>query len=252
MSSLEAFVRGLPKAELHLHIEGSFEPELMFAIARRNGASIRFDSVEAVRAAYAFTDLQSFLDIYYEGAGVLLHEQDFHDLTWAYLQRAHADTVRHVEIFFDPQTHTDRGVAFDTVLDGIWSALERGRTELGISHRLILCFLRHLSADAAMATLEQALPHKERIVAVGLDSGRCSTVPAPRASSPWPTPARRVRRPTSGRPSTCSTSAESTTASAPSRTTPWWPASPATRPPSPCAPSPTPPSRSSRTCETTP
>ncbi len=178
MSSLEAFVRGLPKAELHLHIEGSFEPELMFAIARRNGASIRFDSVEAVRAAYAFTDLQSFLDIYYEGAGVLLHEQDFHDLTWAYLQRAHADSVRHVEIFFDPQTHTDRGVAFDTVLDGIWSALERGRTELGISHRLILCFLRHLSADAAMATLEQALPHKERIVAVGLDSSEVGHPPS--------------------------------------------------------------------------
>jgi len=178
MSTLEAFVRGLPKAELHLHIEGSFEPELMFEIARRNGVSIRFDTVEEVRAAYAFHDLQSFLDIYYEGAGVLLHEQDFHDLTWAYLQRAHADAVRHVEIFFDPQTHTDRGVAFATVIDGIWRALERGRTELGISHRLILCFLRHLSADAAMATLEQALPHKERIVAVGLDSSEVGHPPS--------------------------------------------------------------------------
>ncbi len=178
MSSLEAFVRGLPKAELHLHIEGSFEPELMFEIARRNGVSIRFDTVEEVRAAYAFHDLQSFLDIYYEGAGVLLHEQDFHDLTWAYLQRAQADAVRHVEIFFDPQTHTDRGVAFGTVLEGIWSALERGRTELGISHRLILCFLRHLSADAAMATLEQALPHKDRIVAVGLDSSEVGHPPS--------------------------------------------------------------------------
>lgn len=178
MSSLEAFVRGLPKAELHLHIEGSFEPELMFEIARRNGVSIRFDTVEEVRAAYAFHDLQSFLDIYYEGAGVLLHEQDFHDLTWAYLQRARADAVRHVEIFFDPQTHTDRGVAFDTVIDGIWRALERGRTELGISHRLILCFLRHLSAEAAMATLEQALPHKDRIVAVGLDSSEVGHPPS--------------------------------------------------------------------------
>jgi len=178
MSSLEAFVRGLPKAELHLHIEGSFEPELMFEIARRNGVSIRFDTVEEVRAAYAFHDLQSFLDIYYEGAGVLLHEQDFHDLTWAYLQRAHADAVRHVEIFFDPQTHTDRGVAFATVIDGIWRALERGRTELGISHRLILCFLRHLSAEAAMVTLEQALPHKDRIVAVGLDSSEVGHPPS--------------------------------------------------------------------------
>ncbi len=178
MSTLEAFVRGLPKAELHLHIEGSFEPELMFAIAQRNGVPIRFDSVEEVRAAYAFSDLQSFLDIYYEGAGVLLHERDFHDLTWAYLERAAADNVRHTEIFFDPQTHTDRGVAFEAVLDGIWSALERGRTELGISRRLILCFLRHLSADAAMATLEQALPHKDRIVAVGLDSSEVGHPPS--------------------------------------------------------------------------
>jgi len=178
MSTLETFVRGLPKAELHLHIEGSFEPELMFAIAQRNGVAIRFGSVEEVRAAYAFSDLQSFLDIYYEGAGVLLHEQDFHDLTWAYLERAAADNVRHTEIFFDPQTHTDRGVAFETVLDGIWSALERGRTELGISHRLIMCFLRHLSADAAMATLEQAVPHKDRIVAVGLDSSEVGHPPS--------------------------------------------------------------------------
>jgi len=178
MSDLASFVRGLPKAELHLHIEGTFEPELMFAIAQRNGVPLRFDTVEALRAAYAFHNLQSFLDIYYEGTGVLLHEQDFHDLTWAYLERAHADGVRHVEIFFDPQTHTDRGVPFDTVMEGLWRALERGRTELGISHRMILCFLRHLSAEAAMTTLEQALPHRDRIVAVGLDSSEVGHPPS--------------------------------------------------------------------------
>lgn len=178
MHDLKAFITGLPKAELHLHIEGTFEPELMFAIAQRNNVPLRFDSVAALRAAYAFSDLQSFLDIYYEGAGVLLHAADFHDLTWAYLERAHADGVLHTEIFFDPQTHTDRGVPFATVFDGIHSALERGERELGMTSALICCFLRHLSADAAMETLEQAAPYREHIVAVGLDSSEVGHPPS--------------------------------------------------------------------------
>ena len=167
---MEDFIRGMPKVELHLHIEGSLEPELLFDLGERNNVPLRFNSIEEVRAAYDFTDLQSFLDIYYEGASVLLNERDFYDMTWAYLLRAHADNVRHTEIFFDPQTHTDRGVPFETVVDGIHQALMAAEAELGMSTRLIMCFLRHLSADAAMATLEQALPFKDRIVAVGLDS----------------------------------------------------------------------------------
>lgn len=168
----------LPKAELHLHIEGSLEPELLFALAARNGAAIPFGSVEAVRAAYDFSNLQDFLDIYYQGMGVLLTEQDFFDLTWAYLQRAAADNVRHVEIFFDPQGHTDRGVAFETVLDGIERGLKTGQSELGISHRLIMCFLRHLSEADAFATLELAMPHLDRIDGVGLDSSEVGHPPA--------------------------------------------------------------------------
>jgi adenosine deaminase len=160
----------MPKAELHLHIEGTLEPELMLALAERNGVELPWADVEAIRRAYEFTDLQSFLDIYYAGAGVLQTRDDFHDLTWAYLKRAEADNVRHVEIFFDPQTHTERGIPFETVLDGIEAALLRGEQELDISYRLILCFLRHLSADEAMETLELALPYKHRIHAVGLDS----------------------------------------------------------------------------------
>lgn len=167
----------LPKIELHLHIEGSLEPELMFQLAERNGIALPWDSVQAVRAAYDFSDLQSFLDLYYAGASVLLTEQDFHDLTWAYLQRCHDDRVRHTEIFFDPQTHTDRGVAFETVVGGITRALDDGRDRLGISSQLILCFLRHLSAEAAMTTLEQALPWKQRIIAVGLDSSEKGNPP---------------------------------------------------------------------------
>ena len=167
---MEDFIRGMPKVELHLHIEGSLEPELLFDLGERNNVPLRFNSVDEVRAAYDFTDLQSFLDIYYEGASVLLKEQDFYDMTWAYLLRAHADNVRHTEIFFDPQTHTDRGVPFETVVEGIHQALMAAESELGMSTRLILCFLRHLSAEAAMTTLEQALPFKDRIVAVGLDS----------------------------------------------------------------------------------
>jgi adenine deaminase len=164
------FIRKLPKAELHLHIEGTLEPELTFELARKHGVTLKYPSVEALRAAYDFSDLQSFLDLYYAGADVLRDEDDFHALTMAYLRRAHADGVVHVEIFFDPQTHTARGIAFETALDGIRRALADGEREFGISHRLILCFLRHLSAEEAMRTLEQALPHKHAFAAVGLDS----------------------------------------------------------------------------------
>ena len=165
-----AFIAALPKAELHLHIEGSLEPEQMFALAQRNGVSIPFASVEAVRAAYDFSNLQDFLDIYYQGMAVLLTEADFFDLTAAYLDRAAADGVRHVEIFFDPQGHTDRGVAFDTVIGGITRALADGKARLGISSKLIMCFLRHLSEAEAEATLDAALPYLDKIAGVGLDS----------------------------------------------------------------------------------
>ena len=164
------FVAALPKAELHLHIEGTFEPELMFAIAERNGVRLPYASVEEVRAAYAFSNLQDFLDIYYAGAGVLLEEHDFHDLTSAYLARAHADNVRHVEIFFDPQTHTDRGVPFATVVGGIGRALDDAEARLGLTSRLIMCFLRHLDEAAALDTLDAGLAHRDRIAGVGLDS----------------------------------------------------------------------------------
>ncbi|HLB80502.1 MAG TPA: adenosine deaminase, partial [Dongiaceae bacterium] len=173
-----AFVRALPKAELHVHIEGTLEPELMFRLAQRNGVRLRHGSVEALRAAYRFDGLQSFLDIYYEGARVLIEERDFFDLAWAYLERMAAENVRHAEIFFDPQTHTDRGVKFATVVAGIDGALARGRAELGVSSRLILCFLRHLSAEAAMRTLDEALPLKAAIAAVGLDSSELGHPPA--------------------------------------------------------------------------
>ncbi|HEX8615779.1 MAG TPA: adenosine deaminase [Telluria sp.] len=159
-------VQQMPKAELHIHIEGSLEPELIFALAQRNGVSLAYGSVEALRAAYAFSDLQSFLDIYYAGASVLLKEQDFYDMTMAYLVRSHADNVRHAEIFFDPQTHTARGVPFETVINGIWRACQDGP----ISATLIMCFLRHLSEDDAIATLEDALPFRDKIIGVGLDS----------------------------------------------------------------------------------
>ncbi len=172
-----ALIDRLPKAELHLHIEGSLEPELLFALAKRNGVAIPFADVAAVRAAYDFSNLQDFLDIYYQGMAVLITEQDFYDLTWAYLQRAHADTVRHVEIFFDPQGHTERGVAFETALDGIERALKDGEAQLGISYRLIMCFLRHLSEEDALATLAQAEPHLGRIHGVGLDSSELGHPP---------------------------------------------------------------------------
>ncbi|MCA8922604.1 MAG: adenosine deaminase [Planctomycetes bacterium] len=175
---MDPFIRGLPKAELHLHLEGSLEPELIFAIAQRNGVSLPYASVDALRRAYSFTNLQSFLDIYYAGAGVLLHEQDFYDMTWAYLERAHAQGVRHTEVFFDPQTHTERGVAFEAVLDGIRRALSDARERFGLTSELILCFLRHLSAEAADATLTQALPYKDAFVAVGLDSSEVGHPPS--------------------------------------------------------------------------
>ncbi|MEQ8355722.1 MAG: adenosine deaminase [Kiloniellaceae bacterium] len=164
------FIAGLPKAELHLHIEGSLEPEMMFALAQRNGVTLPYANVEAIREAYSFTRLQDFLDLYYQGMSVLLQEQDFYDLTLAYLRRVARDSVRHVEIFFDPQGHTERGVAFATAFDGIERALQDGERELGITSKIILCFLRHLSADSAMATLEQAMDYRGRIAGVGLDS----------------------------------------------------------------------------------
>ena len=172
MTDLNAFIAGLPKAELHLHLEGSFEPEQMFAIARRNKCDIPFKSVEEVKAAYNFSNLQDFLDIYYQSANVLLAEQDFYDLTLAYMERAAANGVRHAEVFFDPQTHTDRGVAFGTVMRGIAKALDEGKARLGITSKLILCFLRHLSEDAALDTFAEAAPWLDRIAGVGLDSSR--------------------------------------------------------------------------------
>ena len=175
---LATFARDLPKAELHLHIEGTLEPELMFDLARRNGVSLPYASVEDVRRAYVFSDLQSFLDIYYAGCRVLLKEQDFYDLTWAYLTRAAGQGVRHAEIFFDPQTHTGRGVPFETVVSGIHRALEDGRARLKISSGLILCFLRHLSAEAAMQTLSEALPYRQWMLAIGLDSAEMGNPPA--------------------------------------------------------------------------
>lgn len=173
-----AFLNELPKVELHLHLEGSLEPELMFELAKRNNIELPFDSVEAIRAAYQFSRLQDFLDIYYQGAGVLQTEQDFYDLTWAYLQRCAEQNVIHVEPFFDPQTHTDRGIAFETVIKGIDRALQDAKTQLGISSRLILCFLRHLSEDAALETLEQALPFKDLFIGVGLDSSEVGHPPS--------------------------------------------------------------------------
>lgn len=175
--NLDQFIRNLPKAELHVHIEGTLEPELLCEIARRNHLTLRFITVEELRKAYRFHNLQSFLDIYYEGVQVLLHEQDFFDLTWAYLERAAQQNVRYVEIFFDPQAHTDRGVPFETVIRGIHRACEEAIPRLNISSKLIMCFLRHLSAEAAMQTLEASLRFKDWIVAVGLDSSELNHPP---------------------------------------------------------------------------
>ncbi|MBA4741240.1 MAG: adenosine deaminase [Azoarcus sp.] len=175
---LESYVRALPKAELHVHIEGTLEPELMFELAQRNGVALPYASVEETRAAYDFSDLQSFLDLYYAGAAALVTEQDFFDLAAAYFERAHADGVVHAELFFDPQTHTGRGIAFETVLDGLERACRDAQTRFGISSRLILCFLRHLSEADGFAALEQARPHIDRIHGVGLDSSERDQPPA--------------------------------------------------------------------------
>lgn len=172
------FIRGLPKAELHLHIEGSLEPELMFELARRNKVALPFASVEEVRAAYAFSNLQDFLDIYYQGAGVLMTERDFHDLAMAYFTRVAADGCRHVELFFDPQTHTDRGLPFQVAIDGLLSGMAEAERSLGVSSKLILCFLRHLSEEAAFATLKSAEPYLDRLVGVGLDSSEIGHPPS--------------------------------------------------------------------------
>ncbi|WP_397474870.1 adenosine deaminase [Pusillimonas sp.] len=180
-SALRDFIVGLPKTELHLHIEGTLEPEMIFLLAQRNGVKLAYESEQALRDAYAFTDLQSFLDLYYAGAGVLITEHDFHDMTLAYLRRIHADGVRHVEIMFDPQTHTVRGVAMETIFKGLASAMRQARSQWGISGYLILSFLRHLSEEDAFTTLEQALPLREQYAdiwtAIGLDSAERGNPP---------------------------------------------------------------------------
>lgn len=176
--SIKEFIEGLPKAELHLHIEGSFEPELMFEIAQRNNKEIRFKSVDEVREAYNFSNLQDFLDIYYEGMNVLTTEQDFYDLTWAYLRKVYLENVIHAEVMFDPQGHTDRGIAFDTVINGIDRALKDAQTKLGMTTVLIMSFLRHLDEESAFRTLEDGLRHQDKITAIGLDSSELGNPPS--------------------------------------------------------------------------
>lgn len=166
----EAWLKALPKAELHLHLEGALEPELMFALARRNGIELPWSDVDVLRQAYSFNNLQEFLDLYYQGANVLRTEQDFYDLTWAYLQKCQAQGVVHVEPFYDPQTHTERGIPFEAAINGISGAMRDGREQLGVTGGLILSFLRHLSEDDAFRTLEQAMPFRDQFFAVGLDS----------------------------------------------------------------------------------
>lgn len=176
--SVREFICGIPKAELHLHIEGTLEPELMFKIAGRNGIELKYESVEELRRAYCFNNLQEFLDIYYQGAGVLVKEQDFYDMTWAYLERAHSQNIIHTEIFFDPQTHTDRGVEFGSVIKGISRALNDARNVMGMSSCLIMCILRHLDEHAAMKTLDEALEFRHLITAIGLDSAEVGNPPS--------------------------------------------------------------------------
>lgn len=175
---MKDLIAKLPKAELHLHIEGSLEPELMFSLAKKNNIALPYQNIEAVKNAYNFTSLQSFLDIYYAGANVLINESDFFDLTWAYLLRCKEQNICHTEIFFDPQTHTSRGIAFKTVIDGITKALQKGEKELGISSFLIMCFLRHLSEKEAFETLQASLPFKHLIIGVGLDSSEVGHPPS--------------------------------------------------------------------------
>lgn len=177
-TDLRQVIQGIPKAELHLHLEGSFEPELMFEIAQRNNISLDYDSIKSLKEAYKFNNLQEFLDIYYTGAKVLINEQDFYDLTWAYLTKVHSQNVVHVEVFFDPQTHTERGIEFDVVIKGIRRALEQAKSELNISYKLIMSYLRHLSEDEAFNTLESSLPYKDWIDGVGLDSSELNNPPS--------------------------------------------------------------------------
>ncbi len=177
MKDIKEFIKKLPKAELHLHIEGSLEPELMFKLAKRNGIEIPYKTVEEVKEAYNFTNLQSFLDIYYAGAKVLIEKQDFYDMTWDYILKCKEDNIIHTEIFFDPQTHTQRGVSFETVILGIKEALDDAQKKLGISSKIIMCFLRHLSEEEAFDTLEQSLPFKDYIIGVGLDSSELGNPP---------------------------------------------------------------------------
>ncbi len=177
MSTLSAFIRRIPKAELHLHIEGTLEPELLFQLAKKNNIALKYSSVEVLKEAYNFNNLQEFLDIYYQWASVLITQQDFYDLTRAYLQKIHTQNVVHTEIFFDPQTHTDRGIPFDTAIQWIHDALEDGQKKLGITYKIILSFLRHLDEASAMKTLDEALPYKGRITAVGLDSSEIGNPP---------------------------------------------------------------------------
>lgn len=177
-TTLKNIIQGIPKAELHLHIEGSFEPELMFEIAKRNNITLAYESVESLKNAYKFNNLQEFLDIYYTGAQVLLYEQDFFDLTWAYLTKVNSENVVHVEVFFDPQTHTNRGVPFDVVIRGIYRALEKAKSEFNITYKLIMSYLRHLSEEEAFKTLESSIPYMDWIDGVGLDSSELGNPPS--------------------------------------------------------------------------
>jgi len=176
--TIEKYIKNIPKAELHVHIEGTFEPELMFKIAQRNNIKIKYKSVDELKKAYDFNNLQEFLDIYYSGASVLINEQDFYDMTWAYMEKLHSQNVLHAEIFFDPQTHTDRGVQFSTVITGIHKALLNAEKKFGITTKLIMCFLRHLDEDQAFKTLDQSLEFKDWITAVGLDSSEVGHPPS--------------------------------------------------------------------------
>lgn len=176
--SFEEFIKGIPKAELHLHIEGTLEPELMFELAKRNKIELQYKSVEELRAAYNFNNLQEFLDIYYAGASVLITEQDFYDMTWAYIEKAHSQNVLHAEIFFDPQTHTKRGISFDIMINGIHKALSDAKEKLGVTTKLIPCFLRDLDEASAIETLKQACAYKEKITAFGLDSAEVGNPPS--------------------------------------------------------------------------
>jgi len=177
MNEIIELIKKIPKAELHLHIEGSLEPDLMFKLAKRNNIKIPFKSVNEVKTAYNFHDLQSFLDIYYQGAKVLIKEQDFFDLTWSYLLKCKENNIVHTEIFFDPQTHTDRRIEFDLVINGIYAALNKAEKEFGLSSKIIMCFLRHLDEELALKTLDQALIHKNKIVGVGFDSSELEHPP---------------------------------------------------------------------------